>query len=337
MWRYFYPRSPCGERQTTSLTAVLTLSFLSTLSLRRATKQEVQKLLQSGNFYPRSPCGERLRWPIYAGSHFDISIHALLAESDQAFQLFFAVTFEFLSTLSLRRATVECFQLLVCDWLFLSTLSLRRATILLGKTVIRILDNFYPRSPCGERPSQKSEIFGMLSISIHALLAESDGSVPSASGGAASISIHALLAESDFGLQNRKKRHNNFYPRSPCGERLGAGCTKQTARSFLSTLSLRRATAPFPSMVVIFGDFYPRSPCGERPPCPRCSRGTLPISIHALLAESDLHTCCICVAFDVFLSTLSLRRATQKTTKSASSLPSFLSTLSLRRATTFHK
>ena len=56
-------------------------------------------------------------------------------------------------------------------------------------------------------------------ISIHALLAESDGSVPSASGGAASISIHALLAESDFGLQNRKKRHNNFYPRSPCGER----------------------------------------------------------------------------------------------------------------------
>ena len=124
-------------------------------------------------------------------------------------------------------------------------------------------------------------------ISIHALLAESDGSVPSASGGAASISIHALLAESDFGLQNRKKRHNNFYPRSPCGERLGAGCTKQTARSFLSTLSLRRATAPFPSMVVIFGDFYPRSPCGERPPCPRCSRGTLPISIHALLAESD--------------------------------------------------
>ena len=128
----------------------LRLIFLSTLSLRRATKQEVQKLLQSGNFYPRSPCGERLRWPIYAGSHFDISIHALLAESDQAFQLFFAVTFEFLSTLSLRRATVECFQLLVCDWLFLSTLSLRRATV----------------------PQQHKVVKSH--ISIHALLAESD-------------------------------------------------------------------------------------------------------------------------------------------------------------------
>ena len=227
----------------------------------------------------------------------------------------------FLSTLSLRRATAGSYKILPRP-VFLSTLSLRRATR--GKAPRKARYLFLSTLSPSSALKRTISIHALLAesditpagkvrpwaISIHALLAESDGSVPSASGGAASISIHALLAESDFGLQNRKKRHNNFYPRSPCGERLGAGCTKQTARSFLSTLSLRRATAPFPSMVVIFGDFYPRSPCGERPPCPRCSRGTLPISIHALLAESDAKLSYLPVLFCEFLSTLSLRRAT---------------------------
>ena len=171
--------------------------FLSTLSLRRAT------VIRHG----------------IAGVSGHISIHALLAESDEARSSKAAAIWKFLSTLSLRRATAlahirrfpfryfyprspcgerlsnvfNCSSVIgyfyprspcgerlyhnntrLSNHTFLSTLSLRRATILLGKTVIRILDNFYPRSPCGERPSQKSEIFGMLSISIHALLAESD-------------------------------------------------------------------------------------------------------------------------------------------------------------------
>ena len=33
------------------------------------------------------------------------------------------------------------------------------------------------------------------------------------------ISIHALLAESDLPHHSRKIIKNNFYPRSPCGER----------------------------------------------------------------------------------------------------------------------
>ena len=57
--------------------------------------------------------------------------------------------------------------------------------------------------------------------------------------------------------------------------------------TFLSTLSLRRAT-----------DFIL---CHSRSP---------PISIHALLAESDLHFLHSCFMYSVFLSTLSLRRAT---------------------------
>ena len=101
---------------------------------------------------------------------------------------------------------------------FLSTLSLRRATKLhyiLG----RIYAHFYPRSPCGERPAFWAWCWA-----------------------------HCW----------------HFYPRSPCGER------------------------PHHSPLLSSGlYFYPRSPCGERP-FPLRKRSFLsPISIHALLAESD--------------------------------------------------
>ena len=104
---------------------------------------------------------------------FVISIHALLAESDV--------------TLDRLRAMRE---------LFLSTLSLRRATNTRGSIKMK-LNNFYPRSPCGERLDVNNPVAAVTSISIHALLAESDGKSQS-SGAGICISIHALLAESDF-------------------------------------------------------------------------------------------------------------------------------------------
>ena len=55
----FYPRSPCGERRTTTITICIALKFLSTLSLRRATYVLVNTFSKIFNFYPRSPCGER--------------------------------------------------------------------------------------------------------------------------------------------------------------------------------------------------------------------------------------------------------------------------------------
>ena len=58
--------------------------FLSTLSLRRATPffQTFRRLHKY--FYPRSPCGERLHYDNYNLHCTEISIHALLAESDFA-------------------------------------------------------------------------------------------------------------------------------------------------------------------------------------------------------------------------------------------------------------
>ena len=169
----------------------------------------------------------------------------------------------FLSTLSLRRATRKPSQLQLQPTRFLSTLSLRRATLGLpgwlrvleyfyprspcGERLLSLLSravriNFYPRSPCGERRFSISAHCFDGGISIHALLAESDCTIINPEIKIATISIHALLAESD-------KIPLHCFP---------------TIKTFLSTLSLRRAT--YFSGVM---------------------RQNAGISIHALLAESD--------------------------------------------------
>ena len=64
-------------------------------------------------------------------------------------------------------------------------------------------------------------------------------------------------------------------------------CTAHS-RQFLSTLSLRRATGRITSNGTKKLNFYPRSPCGERLDSILAGVNELLISIHALLAESDL-------------------------------------------------
>ena len=82
-------------------------------------------------FYPRSPCGERLFALLCNLLHHDFYPRSPCGE-----RLFVV--------LSLRG-----------DYVFLSTLSLRRATILPDLSVAAVC-NFYPRSPCGERLSARS-------------------------------------------------------------------------------------------------------------------------------------------------------------------------------------
>ena len=101
--------------------------------------------------------------------------------------------------------------------IFLSTLSLRRAT---SATIARpyVIGDFYPRSPCGERPS--------MGVMIHDIR----DFYPRSPCGERPISY------------DQKQRLLHFYPRSPCGERLIASFTVLQSSEFLSTLSLRRAT-----------------------------------------------------------------------------------------------
>ena len=169
------------------------LVFLSTLSLRRATQVHRYRLKNHHYFYPRSPCGERLtvfsifqvviiflstlslrRATVYLASQtfdIDISIHALLAESDAGLKLVKANTrisiHALLAESDVKNARA-CLDIVISihallaesdtttmackadSFKFLSTLSLRRATR-------EHLNNgfyfeyFYPRSPCGER------------------------------------------------------------------------------------------------------------------------------------------------------------------------------------------
>ena len=173
--------------------------------------------------------------------------------------------------------------------------------------------------------------FCFAAISIHALLAESDTYAPEYRP-ETEISIHALLAESD----------------------VRAAHTRTLTLKFLSTLSLRRATeqsASYNAYLEISIHALLAESDSERPEIRRFDA----ISIHALLAESDkretlLFACPFCISIhallaesdmggwrssgigSIFLSTLSLRRATT-CTPSARPMKRFLSTLSLRRAT----
>ena len=137
-------------------------------------------------------------------------------------------------------------------------------------------------------------------ISIHALLAESD-TIPLESIDQLTISIHALLAESDTSHDTFTDTCPYFYPRSPCGERPVSGCSSLGRDIFLSTLSLRRATAIGRRGRAARDNFYPRSPCGERPPLADGAQAAAAISIHALLAESDIlgNPCAGCPAISI--------------------------------------
>ena len=235
-------------------------AFLSTLSLRRATRAESDYQHCNAYFYPRSPCGERL---IYSRA--------------------VKVGLQFLSTLSLRRATLFCF-IGALSAIFLSTLSLRRATSV----------------PCVV--SKRGKFLSTLSLRRATPVRQRPCFIHE-------ISIHALLAESDSRQYRTGTRHRhfyprspcgerpdtqkggavwiNFYPRSPCGERRG-GRIRQPRRSRISIHALlaesdctsshqRRSSAGISihallaesddvptKYLKLSADFYPRSPCGER-------------------------------------------------------------------------
>ena len=154
-----------------------------------------------------------------------------------------------------------------------------------------MIHRFYPRSPCGERRgwtlningpmkflstlslrratfSTLHNIFELFSVSIHALLAESDGDVL-LSCFVRIMFLSTLSLRRATEIKDFVYLYNfSFYPRSPCGERR-CGCSGRCR---------------------YWACFYPRSPCGER---------------HKILLLKRCRP--------MFLSTLSLRRATNLT------------------------
>ena len=190
---YFYPRSPCGERRFNPFETLIVLAFLSTLSLRRATIINCNSNFKQKFLSTLSLRRATIHYDNY-NLHCVISIHALLAESDAP-------------PYNLMIQHANFYPRSPCGERQLEIIAVGR------------VEDFYPRSPCGERPAKFRLLSKLFTISIHALLAESDPA-----------------------------------PLRPL----------HSQKQFLSTLSLRRATI-----------------------IPICMGVTAPISIHALLAESD--------------------------------------------------
>ena len=146
---------------------------------------------------------------------------------------------------------------------FLSTLSLRRATTNQTNTKPHQGD-FYPRSPCGERQraehhaNSQQEFLSTLSLRRATTIF-----LPSCGRILAFLSTLSLRRATILNF-HKKDRQINFYPRSPCGERLMHALKLANFVLFLSTLSLRRATVGVCKSDPATADFYPRSPCGER-------------------------------------------------------------------------
>ena len=144
--------------------------FLSTLSLRRATRNS-GKGTYLWDISIHALLAESDRKCLVKARANPISIHALLAESD-----YDLASFHNLSIISIHALLAESDH--ITNWIFdtnarfLSTLSLRRAT--------------YRKPDCIVQPY---------------------------------ISIHALLAESDINIAPTVEQGWYFYPRSPCGER----------------------------------------------------------------------------------------------------------------------
>ena len=170
-----------------------TMLFLSTLSLRRATDA-----MQANQ------------------SEHCISIHALLAESDQAANGLANTPPQFLSTLSLRRATNSGTQSDPAKSISIHALLAESDSR--AKTISTKISHFYPRSPCGERQHQRKQKGGIqqflstlslrratnsIGLIIHVggflstLSLRRATATRQVTQTCRAISIHALLAESD--------------------------------------------------------------------------------------------------------------------------------------------
>ena len=260
------------------------MRFLSTLSLRRATRGLLTPRIDRRYFYPRSPCGERPCGNAGINSPITISIHALLAESDEAQDGYKDTVTEFLSTLSLRRATGKV-RVVEPGLLFLSTLSLRRATAP-NRRPYHYNRNFYPRSPCGERQHTDNGTNANLHFYPRSPCGERPRAEHHASTQQEFLSTLSLR-RATLHCKTLKTFRHYFYPRSPCGERHAPNrrlyhCNK----NFYPRSPCGERLVDLVS-IVTNKDFYPRSPCGERPTKHGQATSNQPISIHALLAESD--------------------------------------------------
>ena len=214
--------------------------FLSTLSLRRATRFKAQVCNFLYYFYPRSPCGERR--PSITGCFFD-AMHfyprSPCGERPETAKTSNADTNFYPRSPCGERLKGVAGQDLYYVISIHALLAESDPALLTPRMDRRY---FYPRSPCGERQPQNEIIAfdnGFLStLSLRrATNPTNQTNLPNKFLSTLSLRRATLKIRLHYFLIT------NFYPRSPCGERLFEYIQAGTGILFLSTLSLRRATA----------------------------------------------------------------------------------------------
>ena len=193
------------------------LAFLSTLSLRRATRSNMPAYMRFTHFYPRSPCGERLTVFDANCIYTIISIHALLAESDEGVYGKNRTPENFYPRSPCGERPLKAqgdggYKAISIHALLAESDRRHWQT---GHSLTR---HFYPRSPCGERRhwqtghSLTRQFLSTLSLRRATIILRftvqhnkflSTLSLRRATLGCVEVELHMW----------------NFYPRSPCGER----------------------------------------------------------------------------------------------------------------------
>ena len=241
---------------------ILAMQFLSTLPARGATGAG-RWLSLAREISIHAPREGSDPVHIYAlCTKITISIHAPREGSDEAARPSPASALPFLSTLPARGATAAS------GW----------------NSAVMLISIHAPREG-----SDKSAavLYACIRISIHAPREGSDAGVVGAAVGAV-VFLSTLPARGAtvrppracpscnnfYPRSPRGERHlrpdpgaggGNFYPRSPRGERRAVARVDCVAASFLSTLPARGATACLQYRPRQLHHFYPRSPRGERP------------------------------------------------------------------------
>ena len=283
----FYPRSPCGERLSSWTFSTFTNRISIHALLAESDQVSAGAVAHGEGISIHALLAESDNNGVLLLFGQPISIHALLAESDTSAIGFAVKTALFLSTLSLRRATADEFYVAALTNISIHALLAESDCIIMDKLTkpdgisihallaesdfavavnIKVMGNFYPRSPCGERPlccRSQARPF--------------------------SISIHALLAESDLRAEGPKKARYKFLSTLSLRRATHINSRTDNIKRFLSTLSLRRATNNI--VVVVVAVLFLSTLSLRRATARRASRQQpAGISIHALLAESDHYT-----------------------------------------------
>ena len=192
------------------------------------------------------------------------------------------------------------------QWVFLSTFPLRGTSRASWYSPTQA-SNFYPRSPCGERPGGRDKGGYMTAfLSTFPLRGTSLRAVRSLR--CRKISIHVPLAGNVARRRPNYQKPQYFYPRSPCGERH----VRDDFKYFRVDISIHVPLAGNVSTRLLarsplVTDFYPRSPCGERLSLRRAAVRRCGISIHVPLAGNVSPIMYGDVLSAIFLSTFPLR------------------------------